>query len=173
MIPITSQITWRTAGITLLILLVFLASTQTNQASEQTLLQTATDLSADSVIARDQNRLMVILVSQEHCEFCKQIKSEILNPMIRSEERKETILIRELFIDFGTTLTDFSGKQRTGKAIAEDYGISFTPTLLFLDHQGRSLADPMVGLSTPDLYPFYLERSIKQAIAVQQQSAKM
>jgi len=167
----SSSTHWPAMALLLILSLALLSNTA--RASEHSLLQTATDLSVDSSIAKRQNRLMVILVSQEHCEFCEQIKEEILNPMIRSGEHKKDILIRELFIDFDITLKDFSGKQRSGTDIAQDYGISFTPTMLFLDSQGKLLVEPMVGLSTPDLYPFYLERSIKQAIAVQHQNAKM
>ncbi len=166
-----SRVHWSAFLLLLTLSLVFLINEP--QASEESLLQAATDLSADGTIAERQSRLMVILVSQEHCEFCEQIKEEVLNPMIRSGEHKKDILIRELFIDFDITLKDFSGKQRSGTDIAQDYGISFTPTMLFLDPQGKLLVEPMVGLNTPDLYPFYLDRSIKQAITVQQQNAKM
>lgn len=157
----------------LLLLLILMSGTTTLAANGQALLKKAANLAADSAFALQQNRIIVILISQEHCEFCERIKKEILNPLIRSGEYKKSLVIRELFIDFDVELIDFQGKLRAGRDIADDYGIDFTPTMLFLNYQGKSLAEPMIGLSTPELYPFYLQRSIDEAIAVQQQNAKL
>jgi len=156
-----------------MVILMLCALNDSLLANSQNSLKTATNLSSDSAVAQNEKRIIVILVSQEHCEFCERIKAEILNPLIRSGEYKESILIRELFIDFDSQLVDFLGEKRPGREIAGDYGIDFTPTMLFLDHKGQPLADPMIGLSTPEYYPFYLQRSIEQAIAVQLQNANM
>ena len=42
-------------------------------------------------------------------------------------------------------------------------GVFLTPTVLFLDGKGQSLAEPLVGVSNVDFYLYYLERRISQS----------
>ncbi len=121
--------------------------------------------------ARAGKRVIMLLVSQEHCPFCVQIKQEIIGPMLKAGDHKENLLIREMFIDFGSPMVDFNGNRREGANIALDYGVSLTPTLLFLSPDGRELTRKKVGIPTPDMFFYYVDQSIQNAIAVLQQSA--
>lgn len=125
----------------------------------------AKDLSADATIARRDKMPILLLVSQDHCPFCDQIKREILGPMIVSGEYRDSLLIREIFIDLGTSVRDFKGKELDSSTFALQYRVYLTPTLLFLDPDGNELIERMVGIQTPEMFFFYVDHSVQEAIA--------
>jgi thioredoxin-related protein len=122
------------------------------------------DLATDGAQANREQSPILLLISQQECPFCHQIKRDILRPMIKAGDHRGELLIRELFIDPGYKLKDFSGNPVSGKAFARRYGVRMTPTLLFLDPDGRELTEKMVGIQTPEMYFFYVDQSIRQAI---------
>ena len=125
----------------------------------------ATDLAADRRQAEQEQKVIMLLVSQDHCPYCHQIKREIIRPMIAAGDHSADLLIRELFIDAGSSLRDFSGKDVAGVDFAHRYGVDLTPTLLFLAPDGSELTERLVGIQTPDFFYFYVEQSIERAIA--------
>lgn len=137
-------------------------------SSEQNLpeLVEARDFSNDAVLARREGMPILLLVSQERCPFCRQIKREILGPMIASGEYLGRLLIREILIDSpGSSVRDFKGNTQTSRAFAIGYKIQLTPTLLFLDPDGNELAERIVGIQTPELFYYYVDRAVQDAIA--------
>jgi len=124
----------------------------------------ATDLNADGKTARTGNKAILLLVSQEHCSYCIQIKREVIGPMLRSGDYKETLLIREITLDGVSTVIDFKGITRDNHNFVYDYKVSVTPTLLFLDGEGRELSEQMVGMQTPDMYYYYVDQSVQEAL---------
>ncbi|MEW7979030.1 MAG: hypothetical protein AB2813_04300 [Candidatus Sedimenticola endophacoides] len=62
-----------------------------------------TDLAADA----RHGLPILLLVSQDHCPFCVQIKRDILRPMLLAGDYRGQILIRELYIDPGVSVLDF------------------------------------------------------------------
>lgn len=127
-------------------------------------LATTHDLQADARIAARDRRPILLLVSQEECPFCWQIKREILDPMVLSGDYDDRLLMREMFIDEGFLLRDFQGREVAGGDFALRYGVSLTPTLLFLDPRGRELTDKMVGIQTPEMYFLYVDAAITEAV---------
>ncbi|MEJ1343703.1 MAG: thioredoxin fold domain-containing protein [Candidatus Sedimenticola sp. (ex Thyasira tokunagai)] len=124
----------------------------------------ASDMVADGITAGHEKKVLMVLVSQEFCPFCEDIKRDVIRPMIRGEDFKGQLMIRELSIDPGVEVRDFSGTKRSGMNLAADYNADFTPTLLFLSPDGRELHKSIVGYTTPDLFYYYVEESIKGAI---------
>lgn len=124
----------------------------------------ATDLGGDGKSAKKDHKAILLLVSQEHCSYCMQIKREVIRPMLLSGDYKDTLLIRELQLDDASTLIDFRGIERANHSFAYDYNVSVTPTLLFLDGEGKELVEQMVGMQTPDMYYYYVDQSVQEAI---------
>lgn len=122
------------------------------------------DFSADGQLARTEKRIIMLLISQEHCPFCVQIKDQILYPMIRAGDYKDELLMREIFIDLDRSAIDFRGNEGSARDLAVQYGADLTPTLLFLGHDGKELTERMVGIYTPEMYFYYVDESIKQAL---------
>lgn len=125
----------------------------------------ASDFSNDALLARRENMPILLLISQDHCPFCLQIKREILGPMVASGEYQNRLLIREIFIDPGSSVRDFKGKALASRAFALGYKVQLTPTLLFLDPDGNELTERIVGIQTPEMFFFYVDRAVQAAIA--------
>lgn len=127
-------------------------------------IEEAVDLRKEAATMQAGRIPMMLLVSQDHCPFCVQIKNEILNPMLKSGDYHGRVLIREIVIDAGTSLQDFAGNKRQSIDFARDYGVDLTPTLLYLDHHGRELAKRLIGLNTPEMFSFYVDSALEDAI---------
>ncbi len=124
----------------------------------------AKDLSADARLARSGEMPILLLVSQDHCPFCTQIKRDILRPMIISGEYEGRLLMREIFIDFGSRIVDFTGDERDSSQFTGSYGVYLTPTLLFLGPDGKELTERIVGIQTPEMFFYYVDKAIQTAI---------
>ncbi|MCW8944715.1 MAG: thioredoxin fold domain-containing protein [Sedimenticola sp.] len=154
----------------LTILLGLLASISLTAASvhggehEQIGVIEATNLQADGQKAQQEKRAIMLLVSQEHCGFCVQIKQEVIGPMIKSRAYENRLIIRELLLDTGSDVIDFRGVRRESHDFSYDYKVSLTPTLLFLDANGNELVEKMVGIQTPDMFYYYVDQSVQAAI---------
>ena len=110
--------------------------------------------------AANPNEVIVLMVSQEHCGYCVRVKEDYLKPLLQTENAPP---VRVLHLDKTDTLVDFDGQQRSGSLIASRLGGRFTPTLLFVDGQGQALHDPIVGLTTPEYYGYYLDEAIAKS----------
>ena len=133
----------------------------------------ATNITADSQKARRDGRVILLLVSQEECPFCMLIKQEILGPMIKNGDYAQQLLIRELMIDQGSEVLDFKGNIKSGSDLALQYGVGLTPTLLFLDADGKELTKRMIGIQTPEMFYYYVDESVQKAITLLKQNARI
>ena len=122
------------------------------------------DLTALGRDARARGLPILLLVSRSDCGYCEKLVDEVIGPMVKSGEYRDRILIRELMSDAVEPVRDFSGRWMPADAVAGRYRASLTPTVLFLDPEGRELAPRIRGINTVDLYGFYLDRSIERAI---------
>jgi thioredoxin-related protein len=84
--------------------------------------------------------------------------------MIRSGNYSKRLIIRELLLDTGSYVIDFKGVRRENHDFSYDYKVTLTPTLLFLDADGKELATKMVGIQTPDMFYYYVDQSIQEAL---------
>lgn len=114
--------------------------------------------------AEDQ-RVLLLLVSQPGCHYCEQIREDILQPMLASGLYDKTTLIREIKIYAGKSLRDFNGKEVDATGFAKRYNAWATPTLLFLNRNGEEIAEKMVGINTPEFYGYYVDKSLETAQA--------
>lgn len=130
----------------------------------------ARDLFIDGQAAQSNGQVILLLVSQEYCSFCEQIKREVIRPIIRSGSYDNRLMIRELMLDGGSDIVDFEGNQQESQAFAFGYRVGLTPTLLFLSPNGQELAPKMVGIQTPEMYYYYVDESIQQALQTLKQT---
>jgi len=126
----------------------------------------ATDLQADGRQAREARLPVLLTFSAISCDYCRQLESEFLRPMLISGEYTDRILIRRLLLDNGALVTDFSGEHIATTRLSSRYKVYVTPTILFLDGDGSELAERMVGINTPEMYGGYLDNCIDTALYV-------
>ncbi len=125
----------------------------------------ATDLPAEAREAAQRRVPILILFSQPECGYCELVKEEFLRPMIRSGEYEDKVLIRRVELGTYDTLLDFDGGEVEADEFAHRYGASLTPTVVFLDADGRPLAPSLVGVVTVDFYGGDLDARIDEARA--------
>jgi len=113
--------------------------------------------------AQSTGQPLLVFVSQTDCEYCKRLRKQVLFPMIHAGELTGKVILREVSLDSGFSLQGFDGVQIAGREFAARYNVFVTPTLLLLDGQGVSLADPLVGTPNLEFYAFYLDKKIEAA----------
>ena len=123
-----------------------------------------TDLQADARQAAERRVPLMLVVAADYCSFCKLLAEEFLKPMLLSGDYTDKVLIRELRIDDDDTIRDFDGAEISPDTIALRYRASLTPTLLFLDAQGREVAQRLVGVGTLDFYGEEIDQAILRAL---------
>lgn len=126
----------------------------------------ATDLSQTAEEAKARGVPIMLIVSQYHCGYCERMKSEVLQPMQLSGDYDGQVLMRELLIDPGETVTNFQGRREAASSFSAHYKVSVTPTLLFLDPEGNEAAERILGINTIDYLLFYIEDAIEKAASV-------
>jgi len=129
-------------------------------------LPTYTDLREPAKLVAYRRQPLLLVVTRNGCSYCELLRQKVLFPMLRSGEINRLALIGELNIDDPETIRNFGGKMTSASEMATAWGVELTPTILFLDQDGRELTHRMVGISNVEFYPQYLEQSIAVATQV-------
>ena len=106
---------------------------------------------------------VVLLMATEDCSYCKAVKDNYLLPMSMSDEFKSKVLIRQLYVDDFAYLRNQHGEIVGGDQIGIQYKVEVIPTILFIDADGKELADRIVGVTNIDFFGSLLEERIEQA----------
>ena len=120
------------------------------------------NLQLDSKQAQSENKPLVLMFSLPDCPYCKVVRTNYLEPMLREGTAAERPVIRELQINSRKSLTDFDGSLTTQSALAKRYQVRMAPTLVFVDAAGQMLAAPIVG-GEHGFYTAYLDRAFAEA----------
>lgn len=123
------------------------------------------DLQAMAVQASERQVPVLLMVSQEHCGFCRTLREEILQPMQISGDYTDKVVMGEIMMDPGESLKDFAGRSAAAAEFAGDHKVWVTPTLLFFDPQGQELRPRMLGVNTVEMYSYYLDEALADALA--------
>ena len=126
-------------------------------------IEPARDLAADGGEAARRGVPVLLAVTRVDCEYCAALKREILEPMRLSGDAPGRVLIREVDVDSRQAVTGFDGARASGWSIADGYGALFTPTVLIVGPTGEELVERIIGLNTPEMYGWYLDRAISEA----------
>ena len=138
-------------------------------AEEAVLDQPTGDWSQVGSRAQSQGVPVLLLVSGEDCGYCDLLKKEVLNPMHRSGELTNRALVREMDLNTGGKIVDFDGEKVRAGIFLGRYKVFATPTLLFLDSDGRPLHDPLIGFNGSELYRPLLEQALHESHAALEQ----
>jgi thioredoxin-related protein len=125
----------------------------------------ADNLAAIGQLSRQQKIPVVIFVSRDACPYCRTLRTKILQPLYAANKFEQRAILVEVSLDRVEAMTGFENSPITAKAFAEHYRAKITPTLLFLDSQGREVSKRLVGISNLEFYGHYLQTSIDKALA--------
>jgi thioredoxin-related protein len=125
----------------------------------------AEDLQQEGRQAQSRQLPIMLTFSADDCSYCELLEEDFLQPMLLSGEYEERVIIRKLILDDGSSVSDFSGRDIEATQLSEHYRVFVTPTILFIDGEGRELAERIVGINTPEMFGGYLEVCIDTARA--------
>jgi thioredoxin-related protein len=114
------------------------------------------DLREDVQEAADQNRRVLLYFYQDGCPYCaKLLEDNFGNANIEKKTRKHfDVVAINLWGD--REVIDMVGNTTTEKQFAESLKVQYTPTLLFLDEDGRRVAR-LNGYYAPDKFRIVLD----------------
>lgn len=122
-----------------------------------------TDLQADAVVSREQQRPILIAFTASYCHYCEIVKEQFLKPMLRNEKERNKVLIREASLDSYGSVRDFSGRSIGLDDLALRYRAFLTPTVIILGPDGTEIGERLRGVTTVDYYGGYLDDAIDTA----------
>ncbi len=123
----------------------------------------AADLREEARLARENDLLLVLEFSSQYCGYCRRLEELFLVPMQRNADYDRKILIRKVSLDMYETLVDFDGREQSTSEFASRYGVSLTPTLLFLNSEGVEMSEKLVGIWSEDYYGGFIDIRIDEA----------
>jgi len=138
-------------------------STQAYAASPADNLPMLSNLHSDGLRAQDTGKPIVILFSLPGCPFCHVIRQHYLMPLLRDRKIPEQPILREVDITSADPVKGFDNAVTSHQAVAKEFKVWIAPTVVFLDHKGRLLTEPIVGGDTAGMYGGYLDRAMEEA----------
>ena len=163
MVPLTTFTKIMTRSVLLFITFIFITNCAYSDGYERLLYLKNFQTLGER--ACQENKVMVVMISRESCPYCIKLKKLIFVPEVKNGELNSKWLLRELLIDSNDTHLDFDGKKVKSIDYARSIKATLTPTVLFLDKNGKEIGKRIVGTGGAiDFYDFYLKRSINQAL---------
>ena len=126
-------------------------------------IETVNDLRVLKQQAESADLPVLLLFTAEECIYCEAIKSNYLVPMSESAEYASKVLIRQLYIDDYTYIRNEKGELIKADQIAMKYDVEVTPTIVFIDVNGKELTERVVGITSIDYFDQLLSTRISQA----------
>ncbi len=127
-------------------------------------LQEANDLAADSATSKEKKIPILLFFNRVGCPYCARALREFLVPMESDAANAVRVMFRQVETDRMTKMVSFNGEVLRHRQFAQKYRIKLTPTIWIVDGDGNALADPIVGLTTPDYYGYYIDKAIDESL---------
>ena len=127
-------------------------------------MQTVSDLRLEADRIRADGLVLVLEFADEDCAYCRKLEQLFLLPMQRNADYQARILVRSIPLNDIDTVIDFDGRSLATSEFAARYGVSLTPTLLFLNAEGEEISERLVGIWSEDYYGAFIDERIDAAI---------
>lgn len=124
-------------------------------------IELAHNLASDARTAAQQDKPLLLFVTQPGCPFCERARREYLRHLAVDPAYTRRLLFRELSIE--GNVTGFDGKRSTGLAAARALKIKLYPTIVIVDGAGEAIAAPLVGFTVADFYGAQIDGRIEEA----------
>ncbi len=113
--------------------------------------------------ARDTGKVIMLEMSAPYCGYCRTLEEEIIKPMLRNDDFDRQVFIRKLDISSNDNIIDFNGSKTTPAQLASRYRVFVTPTLIFIDGNGREASPRILGVNTLEFYGGYVDEALNEA----------
>ena len=153
---------WLLSG--LAILALFNLSGCNNASHAQTHLSELNDLQTLGQQAKQQELPIMLLFSAKWCEYCIVLKEQVINPMlINGMYEGKWLFIRQVSIDDSEPLKMVDGSVVKKSDWAYKLNADLTPTIVFIDGNGKKIAEPIIGISEITLYASLIHARLNEA----------
>jgi len=126
-------------------------------------MQGIADFRSEAQLLRSDNLILVLEFSSEYCGYCRKLENLFLLPMQRNAGYDDKILVRSISLDAFETVLDFEGRTVSTSDFASRYGVSLTPTVVFLNADGVEMSERLVGIWSEDFYGGFIDNRIEEA----------
>ncbi|MGD8784829.1 MAG: thioredoxin fold domain-containing protein [Thioalkalispiraceae bacterium] len=123
-----------------------------------------TDLKSDGRLSRNTQKPILIMFSMEGCGYCQFVEEEHLKPMLRNQQYMQKVIIRKIMTDSYDQLVDFDGSKISAMDLAMRYRANVTPTVVFLNHQGKQLSKRILGVQNTEFYGGELDNGLEVSL---------
>jgi thioredoxin-related protein len=89
------------------------------------------DLKEDFNEAKAQGLRFAVIFEQQGCIYCKRMHLDVLSRRYINDYVRQNFRITQLNLWGAREVTDFDGTRMSEKALAERWGVIFTPTIVF------------------------------------------
>lgn len=93
--------------------------------------QSFLDLREDFAEAKTAGKRYAIIFEQRGCIYCVKMHTEVLSKRYINDYVRENFSIQQFDLWGEREVTDFDGQKLREKALAEKWGVMFTPTVIF------------------------------------------
>ncbi len=121
------------------------------------------DLQKLAVLARERHVLILIEFSTPWCMYCEALEKEILEPMLKSGDYRQRVVIRKLEVNDYSQVIDFTGQSRASVDLAMSLKVDFYPTLIFFNAEGKEISHRLVGITVLEFVFDEIEKRLVRA----------
>lgn len=133
-------------------------------AKSQTALTELTNLPELAIQSNQQQLPIMLIFSAEWCEYCEILDEYVFTPMILGKlYDNKLMLMRHVGLDEPEPITDWDGQSLTKEQWAYKLDADLTPTVLFVNAQGKEIAPRIIGIPEISLYANVIHRNLNIA----------
>lgn len=116
-----------------------------------------------AVLAREKRVPILIEFSTPWCTYCEVLEKEVLEPMLKSGDYRQRVVIRKLEVNDYSRVTDFSGRSQTRVDLAMSLKVDFYPTIIFFNAEGKEISQRLVGITVLEFVFDEIEKRLVRA----------
>jgi len=114
--------------------------------------------------ARQTNLPIMLSFGAEWCDFCHLLNEEVLNPMaLGGRYEGKYMYMRYVSIDDDQPIPGIDNQPIIKDKWSDNFDVQVTPTVVFIDGNGKQIAPTIVGVTNVDLYSAMIHESLNIA----------
>ncbi len=143
---------------------LLLAVSQPAQASSKGLFKELNNLQQLAQTSKQTGLPIMLMFGAEWCEYCQELVEQVFGPMAMGKNYdNKVVLMRHVGVDEQDPIPGFDGQLIQKSKWAYQLDADLTPTVLFLNSQGREVAPRIVGITNTHLYAGVIHRNLNIA----------
>lgn len=148
----------------LMALSLFVSIAQPAYSAENSHLKELKNLQQLAQESKQTGLPIMLMFGAEWCEYCHELIEQVFNPMAMGQSYDGKVVhMRHVGVDQEDLILGFNGVWLKKSKWAYQLDADLTPTVLFLDGDGREVAPRIVGITNTHLYAGVIHRNLNIA----------